>query len=429
MAKQKSKRRVIILSILGLLVLGGIGAAVAFGKREKSVEVTVEPVTRRTIIQTVSATGKIQPETLVKVSSEVSGEVIFLGVKEGDTVRKGQLLVRIQPDLVQSQLDQARAASESSKAQIGTAKAELDRAQLDFDRVKKLFDKQFSSKDELDRVTATLNSAKARFEATNKDYERSVAALRQSGVTSGRTVIYAPNDGVIVSLAVEKGEKVLGTAQFQGTEILQLADLSVMNAEVDVDENDVVLISRYDSVRITADAFPGRTFRGYVYQIGNSAKRAAVGTQEEVVNFAVKIRIVDNEFRFRPGMSCDVEIETETRPNVIAVPLQSVTIRRSQDNAKPENTGGGGPPGTQATEPKKKASQKPPSVVFVQDNTKAKMVQVETGISDNGYIEILKGLEEGQTVISGNFRAISKDLEDGSLIKIDTASANKRRGK
>ncbi|MBD1208815.1 MAG: efflux RND transporter periplasmic adaptor subunit [Ignavibacteria bacterium] len=431
MAKKNNKRRNIILLIIGLVIVGGGITAAVLGKSEKSVEVTIEQVGKRTITQTVSATGKIQPEILVKISSEVSGEIINLPVKEGDTVRKGDLLVKIQPDLVQAQLEQARYAAESAKSQINTVRADLERAKLEFERIKGLYEKQFASKGELDQATAALASFQARFEGSQKDYERSQAVVRQSSVTSGRTTVYAPNNGIVVALPVEKGEKVLGTAQFQGTEIMQIADLSIMNAEIDVDENDVVMISVGDTARIRIDAFPNRVFRGYVYQMGNSAKRAATGTQEEVVNFAIKIRLLDTDARLRPGMSCDVDIETETRPNTIAVPLQSVTIRKPQEK---EGEGEALAANTQKQESaKKKAAEsavnKPPQVVFIKEENKAKMVRVETGISDGGYIEILNGVKEGQTVISGNFRAISKELEDGTLVKVDSLGSKKFKKK
>lgn len=430
MAKKNNKRRNIILLIIGLVIVGGGITAAVLGKSEKSVEVTIEQVGKRTITQTVSATGKIQPEILVKISSEVSGEIINLPVKEGDTVRKGDLLVKIQPDLVQAQLEQARYASESAKSQINTVRADLDRAKIEFDRIKGLYEKQFASKGELDQATAALASFQARFEGSQKDYERSQAVVRQSNVTSGRTTVYAPNNGIVVALPVEKGEKVLGTAQFQGTEIMQIADLSIMNAEIDVDENDVVMISVGDTARVRIDAFPNRVFRGYVYQMGNSAKRAATGTQEEVVNFAIKIRLIDTDARLRPGMSCDVDIETETRPNTIAVPLQSVTIRKPQEKEGGEALAAN----TQKQESAKKkaaesAANKPPQVVFIKEDNKAKMVRVETGISDGGYIEILNGVKEGQTVISGNFRAISKELEDGTLVKVDSLGSKKFKKK
>lgn len=430
MAKKNTKRKRIIWGVIILVVIAVAISAMLMGKRDNALAVTVEKVSRRTITQTVTATGKIQPENLVKISSEASGEIIVLTVKEGDTVRKGQLLVRIKPDLVQTQLEQAQAAAQSVKANINTAKAELDRQKAEFDRIKGLYDKQFASKGDLDAVTAAYNSAQARYEGAVKDYERSNAAVKQSSFSAERTAIYAPIDGIVVALPVKLGEKVVGVAQMQGTELMQIADLGIMNAEVDVDENDVVLISHGDTVRVTVDAFPEKIFRGYVYQIGNSAKRGAAGTQEEIVNFTIKARLVDTDVRFRPGMSCDVDIETDTHQNVLSVPLQSVTVRRPNadkeggapgENKSPESQG------TPAKPASTKDSKKPPSVVFLNDNNKAKMIKVETGISDNGYIEIVKGLDEGQTVISGNFRAVSKDLEDGTVIRVDTAGVKKMK--
>jgi HlyD family secretion protein len=429
MAKKQSKRkRWIIISII-IVVLAGVVSAFVFGKRDNAVEVTVEKVSRRTITQTVSATGKIQPETLVKISSEASGEIIYLGAEEGDTVKKGQLLVRIQPDLVNTQLQQAQAAAQSVQANINTVKADLNRFKADYERVKGLYDKEFASKAELDAAEAAYKAAQARYEAAQRDYDRSFAGVRQSSVAASRTTITAPMTGIVVSRAVKTGEKVVGVAQMQGTELMQIADLSVMNAEVDVDENDVVLISVGDTARVRIDAFPGKIFRGYVYQIGNSAKRGAVGTQDEVVNFTIKIRLIDTEPRLRPGMSCDVDIETETRPNALAVPLQAVTLRRDkQDDASssPQT----GPPveqNTKAADKSSRDSKKPQQIVFVSDAGKAKAVPVETGISDKGYIEVKSGLNEGQTIVSGSFRAISKELEDGTAIKIDTLSRKTKK--
>jgi HlyD family secretion protein len=429
MAKSNKKRnRIILFSILAVVVIGSI-AAFTLGKRDKSIEVTTEKITRRTITQTVSATGKIQPETLVKISSEASGEIIFLGAEEGDTVKKGQLLVRIQPDLAQTQLQQAQASAQSVKANIGTAQAELGRTKAELERIKGLFEKQFASKADLDAATAAFNTAQARVEASMKDYDRSFAGVRQANVSASRTTIYSPMPGIVVSRAVKTGEKVVGVAQMQGTELMQVANLNVMNAEVDVDENDVVLISVGDTARVRIDAFPGRVFRGYVYQIGNSAKRGSIGTQDEVVNFTIKIRLIDLDGKLRPGMSCDVDIETETRQNAIAVPLQSVTLRREP---KKEGSEGGGEQNTfnQTTDTKqKKDLRKPQQVVFLSDGGKAKMTDVETGISDNGYIEITKGLTDGQNVVSGPFRAISKEIEDGVAIKVDTLGSKRSKKK
>jgi HlyD family secretion protein len=428
--KNSKKRRIIILLLVAVLILGGGGAAFMMGNRDKSIPVQVEKISRRTITQIVSSTGKVQPETEVKVSSEASGEIIFLAVKEGDRVKKGQLLVRIQPDLVQAQVEQFRASAESFKAQIGTAQAEVNRTKAVFDRIKTLADKQFASKDDLDNATGALNSALARLEAAKKEYERAQASLRQSEASSSRTTIYSPIDGIVTSLSVEQGEKVVGTAQMQGTEMLRISDLTVMNAEVEVDENDVVLISLGDTARVKVDAFPGKVFTGYVREIGNSAKAKAAGQQDAVVNFSIKIRLIDNDGNFRPGMSCDADIETETHSNVLAVPLQAVTIRKSEKKEGEQSGGSGGGPGEasnvqNAKQKKAEAKQKMPSVVFIHNGATVKMQEVETGISDNGYIEIKTGLDENATVVSGPFRVISRELEDGAKVRIDTTMGRK----
>jgi HlyD family secretion protein len=225
--------------------------------------------------------------------------------------------------------------------------------------------------------------------------------------------------GTVTSLSVEAGEKVVGTAQMQGTEMMRIADLNIMNAWVDVDENDIVFVKIGDTARIRVDAMPDEELLGYVYEIGHSAKTSAAGTQEEVTNFEVRIRIIDKDKRLRPGMSCSVEISTETHPNVLSVPLQSVTVRSVQASETEMSSGS-----IQQQEEKKKSNPKrPPSVVFLKDGNKAKMVKVETGLSDHGFIEIKKGLKVGQEIISGSFQAINKLLQDGSIIKIDTVSS------
>lgn len=417
MAKKTSKARVItIVSLLIVIVGGGIWFFVA-RKGDSAVAVTVEPVGRRTITQTVSATGKIQPETLVKISSETSGEVSFLGVKEGDTVKKGQLLVRIKPDIVETQLDQSKAAAGAAKANMNASKAELDRAQENLERVTALYQKKYASQEELEQARGTVNQRQAMYNAAAENYEQSLASLRQIQVQASRTSIYSPIDGIVTSLFIEAGEKVVGTAQMQGTEILRISDLNVMNALVDVDENDVVLISIGDTARIEIDAFPNKRFNGVVYQIGNAAKTSSLGTQEEVVNFEVRVRLLDLDARLRPGMSCNADIETETHKNVLAVPLQAVTIRQPAETQKKEET-----EQDENVAKEKRSTKKLPSVVFVNKNKKAEMVQVETGISDNGYIEITSGLEEGTPVVTGSFQAITKQLENGTMIKVDSAS-------
>lgn len=417
MAKKTSKARVITIVLLLIVIVGGGIWFIVANKGDSAVAVTVEPVGRRTITQTVSATGKIQPETLVKISSETSGEISFLGVKEGDTVKKGQLLIRIKPDIVETQLDQSKAAAGAAKANMNASKAELDRAQENLNRVTSLYEKKYASQEELEQARGTVNQRQAMYNAAAENYEQSLASLRQIQVQASRTSIYSPIDGIVTSLFIEQGEKVVGTAQMQGTEILQISDLTVMNALVDVDENDVVLINIGDTARIEIDAFPNRQFNGVVYQIGNAAKTSSLGTQEEVVNFEVRVRLIDLDPRLRPGMSGNADIETETHTNVLAVPLQAVTIRQPAETEKKEEAAQ-----EEDTAKEKRAAKKLPSVVFVNKNNKAEMVKVETGISDNGYIEIKSGLEEGAPVVTGSFQAITKQLENGTVIKVDSAS-------
>lgn len=420
MAKKQSKARVITLVVLAVVIAGAVVGALVFGKKDDAVAVTVEPVSKRTITQTVSATGKIQPETQVKISSETSGEVIFLGVKEGDTVRKGQLLVRIKPDIVETQLAQNQAALEGARANVTGAKSEVDRAQENLDRIRALYQKKYASQEELEQAQATVNQRKAAYEASQQNYEQSRAALSQVQVQAGRTIIYAPIDGIVTSLSIEAGEKVVGTAQMAGTEIMRISDLNVMNALVDVDENDVVLVSIGDTARVEIDAFPKRKFNGIVYQIGNAAKTSSVGTQDEVVNFEVRVRLIDLDPRLRPGMSCNADIETETRSNVLAVPLQAVTVRIPDKDKKDDKA--------QQSDDKEKqtgSKKKTESIVFVSNNGRAKVQTVTTGISDNGYIEIESGLSEGTQVVTGSFQAITKELEDNKAIKASSAATPK----
>ncbi len=336
---KKSRKRLLWLIPVVIFITIGVMMMFSSGK-EGPIEVSVEQVEARTITQTVSAIGKLQPEVMVKISSEASGEIIYLGVRDGATVKPGQLLVRIKPDMMQSMLAQTRAAAEASRMSITVAKAEVDRTEADLKRVTELYKKTFASREEFDRATAAFQSAAARLAQAQADYDRARGALQETQVNVNRTTITAPMGGTVTYLGVENGEKVVGTAQMQGTEIMRIADLSTMNAWVDVDENDVALIAVGDTARIKVDALADLTVRGVVYEISHSPKVSGQGTQEEVVNFQVRIRIIDPEHRMRPGMSCSVDIETDTRNNVVAVPIQSVTVRQDEaatDASQEEN--------------------------------------------------------------------------------------------
>ncbi|MBU3741437.1 MAG: efflux RND transporter periplasmic adaptor subunit [Candidatus Kapabacteria bacterium] len=421
----KKRRKGLMLTLLVFVVLaaGSVTWFMIRGK-EAPVLVSAEDVGTRTITQTVSAIGKLQPEVQVKISSEASGEIIFLGVHDGDSVKTGQLLARIQPDLVQTQVQQSQAAAESARMSITIAKAEVERSEADLKRVTELYKKQFATREELDRAKATYEGAFGRYQSAQSDHSRTLAALRQTQASASRTTIYAPMSGTVTYLAVERGEKVVGTAQMQGTEMMRISDLSTMSAWVDVDENDVAVVNIGDTANIKVDAFRDRVFRGVVYEIGNSAQTAAAGTQEEVVNFQVRIRLIDRDLKMRPGMSCNVEIETETRENVLAVPIQSVTAKASAIASDVQR----GPQVTSRGEAvAKKQADVPASLVWVLNGQTVAAREVETGISDNGYIEILKGLKKGERIVSGPYTAVSKVLSEGSKVQVEGTAERKQR--
>ncbi len=418
MAKKKSKlRRFIILAIIALFLF--VVIFMVFGKKGNgAVDVQVGKVEKRTIVQTVSAIGTIQPETEVSISSETSGEIIYLGVKEGDTVKAGQLLVKIKPDIVMSQYDQYNAAAEASKTDIDVADAERTRAKAEFDRKTGLYKKEFISKQDYDLVVSNYNKAESEYNAARYRYKQSLAGLNQIRSSVARTTITAPINGVVTSKSVEIGEKVVGTAQMAGTEMMKVSDLNVMNAEVEVDENDIVLVSVGDTAIIEVDALGDEEIKGCVIEIGHAAITTSAGTQEEVKNFKVKIRVITPDARLRPGMSCNVNIRTETRYNVLSVPLQAVTSRDNAAIAAPDVANSDHPGPSQKAETDKGLKKTPEVVVFVKEGDKAKMVKVKTGISDKDYIEIMSGLSEKQEIITGSFMTVSKLLTDGAQVQI-----------
>lgn len=406
----KRRRRWILFTGIGLVLLIVVAILVS-GRESDAVVVTVEPVQRRTITQTVSATGSIRPETEVKLSSEASGEIIELTVQEGDTVRKGQLLVRIRPDIAQTQLDQFAAAAEAAKMTMQATKAEWERARVELERVTELYRRGFAAKQELDQALTAHEQALKRYNAAAAEFERARAAYRQAQLQLSRTALYAPMSGIVTSLSVKLGEKVVGTAQMQGTELLRIADLRRLIATVDVNENDIPLVKLGDTAVVTVDALPEQSFTGIVTEIAHSPKVGQLGTQDQVVTFEVKILLLNPDPRLRPGMSCTAEIRTETRHNALAVPLQAVTVRL--DTADTAST----------------TRKRPPTVVFVPENGRARMVYVETGISDRNYIEIRQGLREGMQVVSGSYHAISRLLRDGTPVIVQSpVPSSSRRG-
>jgi HlyD family secretion protein len=416
MAKKRNNRKVIIIFII-LFVILGIFLFAIFSKKDLSIKVNVGEVTIKNISQTVSAIGKIEAETEVKISSQVSGEIIFLGVKEGDTVKANQLVCRIKPDIIDAQLKQMEASAEATKMEISIREAEMNKSKNELNRITELFKKDFASQREIDIAKAAYEQAVGAYKSTLARYEQSLAALQQTKREQERTSIYTPIGGIVTSLPVELGEKVVGTGMMAGTELMRVSDLSVMNAVVEVDENDISLVSIGDSAIIEIDAIPFKKYKGVVIEIGHSAITAQQGTQEQVVNFKVKVRLLDKEPKLRPGMSCSVDIITETKNNVLAVPLQAVTVRDSKINRQPDVN-----EDFDKKEVKNSNSEMPKSVVFVYKDGKAILKNVETGISDKGFIEIKSGLVENEKIIIGPFMAISKQLQDSTKVIIDTTN-------
>ncbi|MCP5061522.1 MAG: efflux RND transporter periplasmic adaptor subunit [Ignavibacteriae bacterium] len=415
--KKKSKKKLFIFGGLGILLLAAVLLAVFSGDKEKIVKVQTEKVEKRNITQIVSANGNINPVEKVILRPEVTGEVVELPVKEGDVVKKGQLLIRLKPEQYIARRNKAKASLSYSEASLRERQASLAEVEANYKRAKDLFEKQLVSESELESAKSAFLRTQSQIEAQKSSVLQAKENYKDARVELAKTAIYAPLDGTISVLNVEKSERVLGSSFSQGTHLMTVADLNSMEAVVEVDENDVVLISVGDTASIEIDAFKDQKFKGLVTQIGNSAKTTGLGSQNEVVNFDVEIRLLDLNDRIRPGMSCDAEIQTETKSDVISVPIQSVTARMQKpeksDSVDAENKNG------------KKKKSKISEVVFIEEGNLAKMVDVEIGISDDTYMEIKSGLEEGQMVVSGSYRAISKELEDSSKVRISNKNKKK----
>ncbi len=411
--KKRSKKKLFIFGGLGLLLLVVVILVVASGNKEVIVSVQTEKVEKKTITQIVSATGKINPVEQVVITPEVTGEIVELPVKEGAKVNRGTLLIRIKPDIYLAQRDRAQAQLESARANLKVREANLIQVKAEYERMKELYEKGLASDQELEISRSSFLQSEGQYEAQKASVTQADGSLREAQENLAKTTIYSPLNGTVSALNVELGERVLGSGFSQGTNIMTVADLDKMEATVDVDENDVVLVSVGDTARVRIDAFRGKEFLGIVTQIGNSAKTTGFGTQDEVVNFEVKIQLVEGTAEIRPGMSCDADIETETRADVIAVPIQSVTARTLPSKEGEENSNG---------------KKGPQEVVFIINENIAKVISVETGISDDTHIEIISGLEGNETVVSGSYRAISKELEDGTKVSIQGGEGMAKRG-
>lgn len=415
-----SKKTLYVLLGVTIVVIVGLIAGKktgAFGKTGDFKEVETEKLQRSTIIETVAATGKIQPEIEVKLSSEVSGEIIDLPINEGQDVKKGDLLVRINPDLVQAAVSQSQAALQNSRAGLAQAEASLNQATLTYNRNKPLFEKGVISRADFERAQADLEIAQANRQSAYYNVQSVAAQVKQATDNLGRTSIFAPRDGTISMLNVELGERVVGTAQMAGTEIVRVANLANMEVEVDVNENDIVKIQVGDSTIVEVDAYLKKEFKGVVTEIANSAE--ATLTADQVTNFKVKVRILEDSYKdllegkratyspFRPGMTATVDIITKKRKDVLAAPISAIVVKTDTSSTKRET-------------PKKStdASAEKFECVFVKNAGEAKLRVVTTGIQDDSKIEILTGLDEGDEIIVGPYNLVTKTLKTGDKVEV-----------
>lgn len=387
-----------------------------FGKSGNFKEVEISKVEKMTIVETVAATGKIQPETEVKLSSEVSGEIIELPIIEGQQVEKGDLLVKINPDLYQSGLQRSQAALQNVRSVYDQTKASLNEAEANYERNKTLFEKGVISKAEWDRAVSAYEVAKANNQSAYFNIQSALASVNEARDNLARTTIYAPIDGTISRLDVELGERVVGTQQMAGTEILRVANLHSMEVEVDVNENDIVKVNIGDSTNVEVDAYLKRQFKGIVTSIANSAEAAL--TSDQVTNFKVKVRILPQSYKdllegkgenyspFRPGMTATVDIITNKKENTIGVPISAIVIKTdTSSTSKPLSE-------------RELMSDERFECVFVKDGDEAKLRVVETGIQDNTNIEILEGIEAGDEIITGPYNTVTKSLKTGDKIEV-----------
>lgn len=441
--KKKRSRLWLYLAIGAVVFIGLIAVSVSKKKAERSiVHVTTEKAVVKTITQLVSATGKIQPEVEVKIAPEVSGEIVQLPFREGNAVKKGDLLVSIKPDNYRFQVDQAEASLAFSKAALIDQQARLSKAEEDFKRSKDLHERNLISDSEYTSAKTLLDSAQADLESAQANIRRSEGSLRQANDMLAKTTIYSPIDGSVSSRSSEVGERVAAMGSYGMTEVMRVADLTNMEVRVNINENDIVNVKVGDKAKVTIDAFPNRKFDAIVKEIGSAAKVTGQGTQDEVTNFQVKIRILDKDVPLRPGMSANADVETQTVENVVAVPIQSVTVRsregaktidelvsdrtKKADEAKGENAAAAVNE-KQQKQVERADREKLNRVVFVRNGDSVKMVSVETGIADTSHMEIKSGVKDGDEVISGSFSAITRTLKDGMKVKIDVPKKDEKK--
>lgn len=445
-----SKNLVKYLIIIGVVLLLLLVAARKAGwiGEDDNIKVSAEKVTTETITEVVTASGKIQPEVEVKLAADVSGEVVDIFVKEGEVVKKGTLLAKINPEIYVSALDRMVASVNTSKANLDNARSRLKQAEsqfikteLNYNRTKKLFDDKVISASDFETVKSSYEVAKAEVDAANQSVSAAAfgvqsaeASLKESKENLNKTSIFAPVDGTISKLSVEKGERVVGTEMMEGTEVIILANLNEMEVSVDVSESDIIRVHVGDTAAVEIDAYLNRDFAGVVTEIANSANSSSAMSTDQVTNFTVKVRVLRDSYKdlipadnptyspFRPGMSATVEIQTKKVYNVLAVPIQSVTTRdslmasskekkrRDQDEEEP----------AEETEAKQVSRKNVVSecVFVISEEGAVGLRMVKTGIQDNSHIQILSGLKEGEQVVTGPYNAVSRLLKEGDKVKV-----------
>ncbi|HIA36805.1 MAG TPA: efflux RND transporter periplasmic adaptor subunit [Flavobacteriales bacterium] len=426
--------KILVIIVVALIILAIVGKKLEWFGKSDMIQVITEMVERRQIIETVAANGKIQPEVEVKISPDVSGEITDLLVKEGDKVQKGDLLAKVNPDIYLSNVDRVTASLNTAKANLANSKARFIEAEATFKRNKKLWEEGVISDAEFEGISANLDVAEQTMIASQYNIESAAASLKEARDNLSKTMIYAPVTGIVYMLAIEKGERVVGTSQMAGTEMMRLANLNEMEVSVEVNENDIVRVNKGDTTEIEVDAYLDREFMGIVTEVANSANTEGVGS-DQVTNFTVKIRILQDSYEdlidsvnpgilpFRPGMSATVEIRTEIADYVYAVPIQAVTIREDtaavpdETKKKEKSAETDGDSGATQDASKSKKAGKKEECVFVYKDGKSSLYWVEIGIQDNDFMEIKKGLGDSLNVIIGPYSAISKKLKDGARVE------------
>ncbi len=417
------KKSIIWLSIIAVVVV--VVIVIVAGKNgNHKITVEAEAASKRNIVETVTATGKIEPRTQVKISADVAAKITYLGVKEGDWVEKGDLLVRLDQERYIAALEQSEANLRSVKANANLANENVLKAEKDFERTKQLVDQNLESRAIYDQAYSTLQVEKARYQSMLEQVDQAQASLKQTKDNLSKTTIYAPMAGTISTLNKEVGEIALGS-QFQEDVIMIVSDLSMMEALVNVDENDIVNVSLSDSAKIEIDAIPDRAFNGIVREIASSANISGLGTTEQKTEFEVKLAIIDAVPALRPGMTASSDIVIETRDSVLCVPIQCVTVR-TPDQLKGPAASSGENPGPDSTSGQQYTADEDgfvPIVWIVEEGT-VNAMQVETGVQSDTHIEILDGISEGDRVVTGNYRAISQTLRNKMAVIAEDAEKN-----